>query len=96
MYVPFKTKKERDKYGAEVNILTKVKDMQFLEDGESMTRSMVADYFEVKDYEIKTLVKIYKRELQENGLEVLTGKGFKWYVHPLHSFILLYKRPISY
>lgn len=75
MYVPFKTKKERDKYGAEVNILTKVKDMQFLEDGESMTRSMVANYFEVKVYEIKTLVKIYKRELQENGLEVLTGKG---------------------
>ncbi|WP_157841388.1 hypothetical protein [Bacillus siamensis] len=53
MYVPFKTKKERDKYGAEVNILTKVKDLAFLEDGESMTRSMVADYFEVKDYEIK-------------------------------------------
>lgn len=75
MYVPFKTKKERDKYGAEVSVLTKVKELAFLEDGESMTRSMVADYYEVKDYEIKTMVKIYKRELQENGFEVLTGKG---------------------
>ncbi|WP_345806248.1 hypothetical protein [Bacillus subtilis] len=75
MYVPFKTKKERDKYGAEVSVLTKVKELAFLEDGESMTRSMVADYYEVKDYEIKSIVKIYKRELQENGLEVLTGKG---------------------
>ncbi|MED4817660.1 hypothetical protein [Bacillus atrophaeus] len=66
MYAPFNTKKERDKYGAEVSVLTKVKELAFLEDGESMTRSMVADYFEVKDYEIKTMVKIYKRELQDN------------------------------
>ncbi|WP_329565997.1 hypothetical protein [Kitasatospora sp. NBC_01266] len=61
--------------------LEKVKALLMLPDGVHVTRRMVADYFEVDDEAIRSLVRRHRDELTESGFVLLKGsdlQSFLW------------------
>lgn len=73
------TKEDRDKYINRVNVLDKVKKLVMLPDGEHMTASQVANYYEVQKINIDHLFLKYRDELMEDGTKLLTGNELKQY-----------------
>lgn len=69
----------RKNYLSRVEVLDKVKEVVLLPYGDSMTLTMVADYFEVGDKAINSLVFDNKEELISNGYTVLTGSQLNFF-----------------
>ncbi|MDH6119645.1 hypothetical protein ABH930_004403 [Kitasatospora sp. GAS204A] len=57
--------------------LEKVKALVLLPDGVHVTRRMVADYFEVDDEAIRSLVRRHRDELSESGFVLLKGSDLQ-------------------
>jgi len=73
------SKELREKLVAKVEILEKVKKLLLVPDTDVATVKQVADFYEVGEEAVKTLVKENREELKEDGLQNLTGTGTKSY-----------------
>ncbi|HDK7176561.1 TPA: phage antirepressor KilAC domain-containing protein [Clostridium botulinum] len=81
----------REKLIENVEALNKVKNVILLPYGECMTMQMVADYFEVGEKAINSLMLRNKDELLTNGLKILKGKELKDFKGKLHDEVTLEK-----
>ncbi|MFB1045085.1 hypothetical protein [Streptomyces chrestomyceticus] len=60
-----------------VGVLDKVKALVLLPDGLHVTTRMVADYFEVGDRAVNSLMRRHRAELSEHGMHVLKGSDLR-------------------
>ncbi|MFK8847925.1 hypothetical protein [Streptomyces sp. Ac-502] len=67
----------RDSVMGRVDVLDKVKALVLLPDGLHVTTRMVADYFEVGDRAVNSLMRRHRAELSENGMHVLKGSDLR-------------------
>lgn len=81
----------REKLIENVEVLDKVKKVMLLPYGECMTIQMVADYFEVGEKAINSLMLRNKDELLANGLKILKGAELKDYKGKLQDEVTLEK-----
>ncbi len=70
-------KEYREKLVAKVEVLETVKKLLLIPNTELATIKQVADYYEVEEHTIKMVVTRNREELQEDGLNSLTGKDTK-------------------
>ncbi|WP_457033964.1 hypothetical protein [Kitasatospora sp. P5_F3] len=61
-------------------VLDKVKALLLLPDGVHVTARMIADYFEVGDKAVESLVQRHRAELTENGYRMLRGADLREFV----------------
>jgi len=71
------SKELREKLVAKVEVLEKVKKLLLIPGTELATVKQVADFYEVEETTIKMVVTRNREELQEDGLNSLTGKDTK-------------------
>jgi hypothetical protein len=64
-----------------VEALDKVKALIMLPDGTYVTTQMVADYFEVGNHAINTLIQRHRKELEDNGFRILKGVDMSHFVN---------------
>ncbi|HID0768135.1 TPA: phage antirepressor KilAC domain-containing protein [Clostridium botulinum] len=81
----------REKLIENVEVLDKVKKVMLLPYGECMTMQMVADYFEVGEKAVNSLMLRNKDELLSNGLKILKGKELKDFKGKLQDEVTLEK-----
>ncbi|MEU2788531.1 hypothetical protein [Streptomyces sp. NPDC007100] len=67
----------RDSVIGRVGVLDKVKALVLLPDGLHVTTRMVADYFEVGDEAVKSIMKRHRDELRSNGMHALRGSDLQ-------------------
>ncbi|MER5861781.1 hypothetical protein [Kitasatospora sp. NPDC002040] len=64
-----------------VEVLDKVKALMLLPDGLHITARMVADYFEVGEKAVNSLVQRHRAELEEHGYTVVRGADLQVFVN---------------
>ena len=74
-----------------LEILDKVKKLTMLENTEYMTTELVAEYYEVTESAIKSLVSRNQEELLKNGYKVLIKQELKDFKGKLHNATTLLK-----
>ncbi|MEU7254596.1 hypothetical protein AB0B21_02175 [Streptomyces rimosus] len=67
----------RDSVIGRVGVLDKVKALELLPDGLHVTTRMVAEYFEVGDRAVNSLMRRHRAELTANGMHVLKGSDLR-------------------
>ena len=70
-------KELREKYIENVEVLSKVKDLVLLSDDTHVTVKMVADYYELPNKSIESLIFDHTEELTTDGLKILKGTELK-------------------
>ncbi|MFC1417533.1 hypothetical protein [Streptacidiphilus cavernicola] len=63
----------RDSVNTRTEALDRVKALLMLPDGLHVTTRMVADYFEVTERALNSLIRRHREELESNGFTILTG-----------------------
>ncbi|AXI78642.1 hypothetical protein [Peterkaempfera bronchialis] len=70
----------RDSLTEWTQALDRVKALQLLPDGMHLTTRLVADYFEVGEEAVKSIVKRHREELRSNGYQLLQGDELHRYL----------------
>ena len=84
----------RDRNSSKLGVLEKVKNLIMLPDRLHVTTEMAANYYEVDLKLIQKVIERHRDELEQNGLQVLSGAELKDY----HSYLILMSnnvRPFS-
>ncbi|MCD0482230.1 hypothetical protein LO771_07335 [Streptacidiphilus sp. ASG 303] len=70
----------RDSLTGWTQALDRVKALRLLPDGVHLTTRLVADYFEVGEEAVKSIVKRHREELRSNGYQMLQGVELRRYL----------------
>ena len=72
-----------------LDVLDKVKELVFMKGTEYMTTQQVADYYNVAEGTIRTVIRRNKEELIKNGLKILKGDELKEFKGKLQDEVTL-------